>query len=279
MGANKMNTLYGLLGYPLGHSLSPPLHQFLLEKMNKPGGYHLFPVEDKNLAPALLGLELLSTVGVNVTIPHKQAVLSFMDEVSPQARAIGAINTIHYDRGLRTGHNTDYAGFGYLLKRFGFCPSDKKVAILGAGGSALAVAHYLADHKAKELTIFSRSAEKNSHGGFSVSPYEALPEKLKQIDLLVNCTPVGMHPRTEEMPLTLDLLANFSGAVVDLIYNPLTTRLTCEAAKLGLPAINGLSMLVGQGVAAQEIWQGHSLDPSWGEEAEQFLTKVLNESL
>ena len=88
-----------------------------------------------------------------------------------------------------------------------------------------------------------------------------------------------MHPRSEEMPLALDLLTSFSGAVVDLIYNPLTTRLTCEAAKLGLPAINGLSMLVGQGVAAQEIWQGHSLDPSWGEEAEQFLTKVLNDSL
>lgn len=269
---------FGLLGYPLGHSLSGPLHSFFLEQMQQPGSYDLFPVPPENLAAEIDRLASLGVLGLNVTIPHKQSVISLLDELSPQAKKIGAVNTIHFINGKKIGYNTDYHGFGMLLDRLAFSAKGKKAIILGAGGSALAAAHYLADQKAAEIIIFSRSPKGDSHGGFSLATYSDLPKKLPASDLLVNCTPVGMSPNRGDLPMDSSLFDSYSGAVVDLIYNPTRTAFIQAALDRSLPAIGGLPMLVGQGFAAQEIWQEKKLNSQWLSEAEQILTKILEAS-
>lgn len=269
---------FGLLGYPLGHSLSGPLHSFFLNQMQQVGSYDLFPVPPENLTAEIDRLASLGMLGLNVTIPHKQSVIPSLDEMIPQAKKIGAVNTIHFINGKKVGYNTDYHGFGMLLERISFQSKGKRALILGAGGSALAAAHYLADHQIAEIIIFSRSSEGNSHGGFPVASYSDLSEKLSASDLLINCTPVGMSPHTDSLPLSPSLLNSYSGSVVDLIYNPTRTALIQEALKHSLPAIGGLPMLVGQGFAAQEIWQEKELNTEWLSEAEQILTNILEAS-
>lgn len=266
---------FGLLGYPLGHSLSGPLHSFFLEQMQQQGSYDLFPVPPENLAAEVDRLTSLGILGLNVTIPHKQSVIPLLDDMSPQAKKIGAVNTIHFINGRKIGYNTDYHGFGMLLERITFQPKGKKAIILGAGGSALAAAHYLADHQAAEIIIFSRSPKSNFHGDFPIASYSDLPEKLSASNLLINCTPVGMSPNSSNLPIDSSLLDSYSGAVVDLIYNPTRTAFIQAALDRSLPAIGGLPMLVGQGFAAQEIWQERKLDSKWLSEAEQILTKIL----
>lgn len=266
---------FGLLGYPLGHSLSGPLHTFFLKQMTQAGSYDLFPVPPENLSDEINRLAADGILGLNVTIPHKQAVISLLDEMSPQSKKIGAVNTIHFINGKKIGYNTDYHGFGLLLNRISFSPKGKKTIILGAGGSALASAHYLADQQAGEILIISRSPKEISHGDFPLASYSDLPKKLISSDLLINCTPVGMTPNIQNLPISPDLLNSYSGAVVDLIYNPTRTALIEEALKRSLPAIGGLPMLVGQGFAAQEIWQEKNLNADWLSEAEQILTNIL----
>lgn len=270
---------FGLLGYPLGHSFSAPLHSFFLDQMQQAGSYELFPIPSENLAAEVDRLALSGILGLNVTIPHKQAVISLLDEMSPQAKKIGAVNTIHFINKKKMGHNTDYYGFGMLLEEISFQPKGKKSIILGAGGSALAVAHYLADHQIAEILICSRSPKGDCHGSFPVTGYSELPEKLPSYDLLVNCTPVGMNPNTENLPISSSLLDSYQGSVIDLVYNPTHTALIQAALKRSLPAIGGLSMLVGQGFAAQEIWQERKLNTKWLPEAEKILKNILETSI
>ena len=135
----------------------------------------------------------------------------------------------------------------------------------------------IANQGAKEVWIVSRNLDKISHGGFPLLAYDQLAENLKTTDLIVNCTPVGMHPNIDDSPIDLDLLDAYQGAIVDLIYNPFQTKLIKKAESLGLPASGGLMMLIGQGIAAQQIWQEKSLDPSLAIPAEKLLRKTLEE--
>lgn len=272
------NDCFGLIGYPVSHSLSGILHRFFLSQMNKPETYGLFAVTPQNLSEELEHLEFSGIRGLNVTIPHKQTILPLLDRLSPQAEKIGAINTIHFENGIKTGYNTDYDGFGILLKKCAFQPAGKKVLLLGAGGSALAVAHYLLDHSASEIQIASRNPEKNYQELFPLISYQEIPKKLSSYDLLVNCTPIGMNPNIGECPISPSYLDTFYGTVIDLIYNPIRTCLIREAGSRFLPVSSGLPMLVGQGFASQEIWQKERLNPEWLFKAESILEKALEAS-
>ena len=268
---------FGLIGFPIAHSLSPVLQGNLLKSQNIEGEYQLYPIEPDNLVEEFAKLEKLGLTGLNVTAPFKQDILAFLDEVAPAAKKMGAVNTIFFKDGKKYGYNTDYDGFGMVLDQINFSCEGKKVLILGAGGGALAASHYVANQGAKEVWIVSRNLDKKSHGGFPLLSYDQLAENLRTTDLIVNCTPVGMHPNLDASPIDLNLLDSYKGAVVDLIYNPFKTKLIEKAISLGLAASGGLMMLVGQGIAAQQIWQEKKLDPALAIPAEKLLRKTLEE--
>ena len=268
---------FGLIGFPIAHSLSPVLQGNLLKSQNIEGEYQLYPIEPDNLVEEFAKLEKSGLTGLNVTAPFKQDILAFLDEVAPAAKKMGAVNTISFKDGKKYGYNTDYDGFGMVLDQINFSCKGKKVLILGAGGGALAASHYVANQGAKEVWIVSRNLDKKSHGGFPLLSYDQLAENLRTTDLIVNCTPVGMYPNFDASPIDLNLLDSYKGAVVDLIYNPFKTKLIEKAISLGLAASGGLMMLVGQGIAAQQIWQEKKLDPALAIPAEKLLRKTLEE--
>ncbi|EGO62377.1 shikimate 5-dehydrogenase [Acetonema longum DSM 6540] len=246
---------YGLLGETLSHSLSPEIHGYLFRRLNIEAAYVLFPVAADKLAEAVNGLRLLGAGGVNVTIPYKISIVPLLDELSVEARMLGAVNTVLFRDGRAIGYNTDYDGFGLMLQQHGIAAAGKTAVVLGTGGAARTAAYWLRDHGAAAVKLVSRRPA-------GTEPFETLPyDRLKVLpptDLLVNATPVGTYPHTEETPLDRDLLSRFAN-LVDLIYNPPETRLLREARQQGIPAVNGLTMLAAQAVAAEEIWQGRSL--------------------
>lgn len=235
---------YGLLGEHLPHSFSKEIHERL----------GLYRYELIELAPAELGdfLERRDFGGVNVTIPYKQAVIPYLDELSPRAKAIGAVNTVVNRSGRLLGDNTDYGGLAALLRRTGLDLHGKKLLILGAGGTSLTARAVALDAGAGTVLRVSRS------GRDGAIPYEAAVAEHPDAAILLNTTPCGMYPETEAMPLDPGRFPALEG-VVDVIYNPLRTRLTQRAAALGLKTANGLYMLVTQAVLAAEAFTGETL--------------------
>ncbi len=262
-----MKRLYGLLGEKLSHSLSPQIHDFIFQHLDIDGAYFLFPVEAEELGGALQGLKLLGAAGVNVTIPYKTAVMPFLDEIAPEAKTIGAVNTIVFQNKHTKGYNTDYQGFGLLLERCGIGVAGKKAVILGTGGSAKMAACYLRDQGAAEIHQVTRGG--GSCTDFPFLSYDELSCS-KGADILINCTPVGMFPQIDVSPVERELLSRF-GTVVDLIYNPFETKLLREAREQGLKTCNGLPMLVGQAVFAQEFWQERKIGLSILEPLQRLL--------
>ena len=246
---------YGLLGETLSHSISPEIHGYIFRQLNIEASYSLFPVPANKLADAVNGLRLLGAGGVNVTIPYKLKIIPMLDELSDEARGLGAVNTVLFRNGRSYGYNTDYAGFGLLLDQQGISVAGKTAIVLGTGGAARTAAFWLQDHGAADVKLVSR--QPGETGRFTSLSYTDL-RNISFTDILVNATPVGMYPHIDKTPLPKDSLARF-GVVVDLIYNPTETRLMREARELGLEAVNGLSMLVAQAVAAEEIWQGRKI--------------------
>ena len=223
-----MSMEYGLIGAKLSHSFSAEIHREI-------GGYDYRLAE---LTPEEVPRFLRegSFRGINVTIPYKQTVMPFLDEISETARRIGSVNTIvrGEDRKLR-GYNTDYAGFLGMLRRAGMNPSGKKCLVLGSGGASKTAVTCLKDLGAAEVRVISRSGEDN---------YQNL-SRHRDARLLINATPVGMYPNNGAAPLELAVLPALEG-VADLIYNPARTALLLEAERRGIPAINGLYMLTEQ---------------------------------
>jgi len=235
--------IYGLLGKKLGHSYSPVIHSFL-------GGYdyRLFEVEPESLADFLKDGQF---GGVNVTMPYKQAVMPFCDELSPVAKGIGSVNTIlRRPDGSLYGDNTDALGFAAMLDQSGIEVRGKKVLVLGGGGSSLSVCHVLRERCAGEVFIISRKSADN---------YTNLACHA-DCQVIVNTTPVGMYPDTKVSPLSLEGFPRLEG-VIDLIYNPVRTRLMLDAQARGIPCIGGLVMLVGQAKAACELFLGRPVEP------------------
>ena len=260
--------LCGLIGDPVEHTMSPVMHNAAFREMGLDYLYVPFRVKQGELAKAIDGMKALNIRGLNVTIPHKVAVIPFLDELDHLAEKIGAVNTIVNDDGVLRGYNTDGAGFLQALLERGIEPAGKNVVILGAGGASRAISFALADRGA-HLVILNRLvemdwAEKLAHEISNVfkkevKALELNEDNLKMVlgdaDVLVNATSVGMSPNTTETPVPATLLK--SGLVVfDIVYNPLKTRLLREADEAGAKTISGIDMLVRQGALSFEKWTG-----------------------
>lgn len=267
-----MGNIYGLLGEKLGHSYSKEIHELILKHMGLKGTYNLFEVKREDLNLAINGLKGLNVKGVNVTIPYKVESMKYLDEISKEAKTIGAINTIDFSHGILKGYNTDYYGFGETLKRFNVPILGEKALILGTGGASKAVRQYLIDNGVREVIYASRNKDKNI-SGFKVIGYNEV-KNLNDVKVFINCTPCGMYPKESECPLEKEDIKKFS-YVVDLIYNPLETSLLRYGREEGLSVVNGLYMLVAQAVKSQEIWQKIKLSEDVTYEIYEELRKKL----
>ena len=250
---------FGLLGAKLGHSLSPQIHQEVFRQLGIDATYELIEVPGDKLAEKVTELQRTYR-GLNVTIPHKVAVMESLHTVAPEARAIGAVNTVLFRDGMSEGFNTDYFGFARLLEHNGLVPKGKEVCVLGTGGASRAILQCVKDMQAKNITVISRAVEnapEDIRSRYTVKTYEDL--KLMSGDLLINCTPVGMYPNVGASPVDDAVTGRFAAAV-DIIYNPAETAFMKLARQQGKPAVNGLFMLVAQAVAADEIWLERKLD-------------------
>ena len=230
----------GLLGRKLGHSFSPMIHAHLGNY-----SYQLFEREPEDLEDFLRNGDW---AGLNVTIPYKKDVIPYLDELSPVAAKLGAVNTIIRRDGRLIGHNTDFFGFQEMVRSSGLNLSEKKVLVLGTGGASKPVIAALEDLGA-EVISFSRSGENN---------YENI-HRHADAAAIVNATPVGMYPQTGMAPVDNSLFPQLEG-VLDIIYNPARTQLLLDAEKRGLVTVNGLLMLVAQAKEASEWFQGKALD-------------------
>ena len=256
----------GIIGDPIEHSMSPVMHNAAFKNKGVDYVYLPFRVKKKELGKAIEGMRALNIRGLNITIPHKVAVIQFLDELDPLADKIGAINTIVNDSGVLTGYNTDATGFLQALLERGIEPKGKSVVILGAGGASRAISFILAE-RGSSLVILNRTWNKAKVCAdriSEVSQSEAtalklnrgnLTTALSQADILVNATSVGMSPNINETPVTSNLLKP-SLVVFDIVYNPIKTRLQREAEAVSAKTISGLDMLVWQGALAFEKWAG-----------------------
>ena len=261
--------LVGVMGWPVEHTVSPAMHNAAFDAAGLNWRYVPLAVQPDRVGEAVHGLRALGFAGCNVTVPHKRAVMDHLDEITGQARAIGAVNTIVIQReGRMVGHNTDAVGFLRALTERGFRAEGKRAVILGAGGAARAVAYGLASSGAT-VTILNRTllrakslvADLNSF--FPSLPLRSFPldflnlsQEVSSADLLVNATSLGMWPEVQGSPWPEDLSMAFSLTVFDLVYNPPETKLMCQARAAGAQAIGGLRMLVHQGATAWELWTG-----------------------
>ena len=265
---------FGLLGEKLGHSLSPQIHQEVFRQLGLSASYELVEVSAERLAEKVV--ELRNTHrGLNVTIPHKVAVMGSLDRIAAEAEAIGAVNTISFKDGRAEGFNTDYFGFARLLEHNGLVPEGKNVCILGTGGASRAVMQCVKDMKADTIMVISRAIEtapEDIRSHYLVKTYEDL--KTMDGDLLINCTPVGMFPKTDASPVNGAVMEHFAAAV-DIVYNPAETQFMKLARLQGKPAVNGLFMLVAQAVAADEIWLERKLNVGIIADVTEKVRKLL----
>ncbi len=249
--------MYGLLGKTLGHSRSPQIHAQLGDYP-----YALFEVEEEKVGAFL---EKREFKGINVTVPYKETVIPYCDELTDAAKRIGAVNTIvKRADGSLLGHNTDYDGFLATVNRSGLDIAGKKCLVLGSGGASKTAVTVLTDLGASEVVVISRSGE-NNYGNL---------ERHSDAAILVNTTPVGMYPRVDETPLTLEHFPCLSG-VFDVIYNPRPTKLLRIAEEQGIPAYDGLYMLVCQAIAAAERFLDRPIGYERAEEICDMVAKTL----
>ncbi len=250
------------MGWPVAHSRSPRLHGYWLKHYGIDGSYVHMPVEPKDLPAALANLAAAGFAGVNLTIPHKEAALALVDEVSPQAARIGAINTIFVRGGRLIGTNTDAYGFITALIRAAptYDPRQAPAVIIGAGGAARAVSYALQDAGCPDIRLLNRTRDRadalarDLGAPVTVQDWATRNQAIENAGLLVNCTTLGM---TGQPPLDLDLAGLPATAVVnDIVYTPLETPLLAAARGRGLRGVDGLGMLLYQAQAGFEGWFG-----------------------
>jgi shikimate dehydrogenase len=267
-GISGTTKLCGVIGDPIEHTMSPVMHNAAFRETGLDYVYTAFRVRSEELGEVIGGIRAMNIRGLNVTIPHKVAVIPFLDEVDALAEKIGAVNTIVNDSGVLKGYNTDASGFLQALLEKGIDPQGKRVLVLGAGGASRAVSLALGERGAR-LFIFNRVEELDwayelaARVGWH-SEHEAkagelhrqnLAGVLPSMDILVNTTSVGMSPETDRTPVDADLLRP-DLVVFDIVYNPLKTRLLREAEAAGAQIIAGIDMLAWQGALAFEKWTG-----------------------
>ncbi len=234
---------FGLLGEKLGHSISPQIHQEIFKYINKKGSYKLIEISKEEMDSYISKYD-----GLNVTIPYKVEVIKHLASISDVAKKIGAVNTIYNG----VGYNTDYFGFKKMVDIKNIDVKDKIICILGTGGASKAVYQYLIDNNAKQIKFISRFKK-----GKGIISYNELNSVVG--DIIINTTPVGMYPKIKASPINIDIFKNFKIAI-DLIYNPLETKFLLDAKKIGLLTVNGLYMLIGQAIKAEEIWHECEID-------------------
>ncbi len=244
--------MYGLLGEHLPHSFSPQIHLALGNH-----DYNLFEVAPQHLEAFM---KEHSFKGINVTIPYKKAVIPYLDVISPEAQKIGAVNTITVRDGKLYGDNTDYFGFVYMLQKSGISVKDKKTVVLGGGGASATVQAVLHDFGAKEVIVVDLNTENNYKNLYL--HYDG--------EIIVNTTPVGMYPNNLKSLVNLDDFKNITG-VLDVVYNPLKTKLILDAEERNIPCSAGLSMLVAQAKKAHEIFFDTKIETSVCEKIESVL--------
>lgn len=250
----------GLIGKPLGHSWSPEIHKFLIGE-----DYRLQELEENELAEFLRKRDF---DGINVTIPYKEDVIKHLDVVDDAAERIGAVNCIVNREGVLTGYNTDCTGLLKMMRRRLPAGLKGRAAVLGTGGAAKAAAEACRS-MGIEYSVVSRSEKEGC------ITYEELYEDEKSYALLINATPVGMYPGADEMPADLEKLKSLR-YVIDIVANPVRTRLAYEAARRGIGTCGGFEMLVSQALAADEIFLGRSLDESM---IDKCMSHILSEKL
>ena len=252
-----MKSRYALIGRKLGHSYSPEIHNKIFEKLKLDEKYSLLEVEKEDLYQVAEKLRKENLLGINVTIPYKTDIIEFLDEISPNAKVIGAVNVVISKGGKLIGYNTDYDGFKITLDKIGIAVKNKKNFICGAGGAAKAIIKCLED-LGSENYLVTRDIEKAKASFSNFKNLEIISYKeLDGIDnknLIVNCTPCGMYPNVDSSVLEDRNKIEYKGAI-DIVYNPKKTKFL-EKFDMGE---NGLLMLVGQAIKAEEIWQNRKI--------------------
>ena len=265
-------TLVGLLGYPLKHSKSPHMHNTSFEALGLDHVYMAFEVQDGFIKEGLDALKILNAVGGNITMPHKKKVVEYLDDISPDAKIIGSVNTIKIEDGKVTGYNTDGRGFVKALEENGVDFKGKKIVLAGAGGAARAVATQLAFDGAGEIVMFNRTlstAEEiidninnnipTCKGRALEMNEEVLKEEIKDAAVLVNCTSLGMKATIDQAIVSSPDDLPKELFVADIVYDPAQTKLLKLAEEAGCKYMNGLMMMIWQGAIAFKIWTGQDM--------------------
>jgi shikimate dehydrogenase len=269
MTIDNNTVLLGLIGCSLGHSLSPLMHSHALQLMNYNGIYIPFTVQPSHLEDAIKAMRALNIRGLNVTIPYKEKVIPYLDELSSAAQACGAVNAIINEQGKLIGHNMDGEGFIAGLKAAHVIPKGR-ILLLGAGGAARAVAYSLALERISSIDILARQVAQAEDLAHSLTPYIGTDKKItghqwqestwsklsSAADIIINTTPVGMFPDINKCPVNNFNEVRPSTIICDIIYNPVQTAFLQAAAAREIKTINGLSMLIHQGALSLELWTG-----------------------
>lgn len=269
------------MGDPVEHSLSPPMHNAAFKYLNLDYIYVPFHVKKDQLKDAVEGAKSLSIKGLNTTIPHKTEVMKYLDVLDDAAELIGAVNTIKFDEQIK-GYNTDGLGAVRSIEEI-TSVKGKKIVILGAGGASRAISFQVVLSGAGRVIIANRTPKKSvvlakdmvdklNADAVGIDLGEKLKTELKDADILINTTPIGMHPNIHQKPLVTSNMMCEGLIVNDIIYNPLETGLLKEAQKAGAKTVSGVKMLIYQGIEAFKIWTG--VDPPV-EVFEEALAKVL----
>ena len=266
MDISGTTRICGVIGDPIEHSLSPIMHNAAFNALKLDYAFLAFKVKPAEVENAVNGMRALNILGLNVTMPHKKAVINYLDEVDETAKFVGAVNTIHNKNGKLLGFNTDGVGALKALKENGVNPHGKRVLLLGSGGAARAIAYALVQ-EADELVVLNRTVEQakelasllkrtfnKKSVANSLSP-KVIQDNLRDSDILVNATSVGMKPNANQSLISPELLKP-DLAVMDIVYNPIEPKLAKEAKAAGAKVISGVEMLIYQGAASFEIWTG-----------------------
>ncbi|WP_458405629.1 shikimate dehydrogenase [Methanobrevibacter sp.] len=272
--------IVGLIGHPVEHSFSPPMHNAAFKKLNMDYAYVAFDVDPSNLKTAIDGARALNVKGFNVTIPHKIHVIEYLDEIDEVAGLIGAVNTIDFKN--MKGYNTDGIGAVKAIEEVTSI-KDKNVVIAGAGGASRAISFYIAKYGADKLTILNRNVEKaqnlandvsnsNLIGNVESDSIGNISNYLNDADILIDTTPIGMHPNIDDEAIAKSEDMHSDLAVFDAVYNPNETVLLKEAIKAQAKPVYGIKMLLYQGAESFKIWTGQ--EPPVDE-----MEKALRETL
>lgn len=265
----------GIIGYPVEHSFSPVMHNFISDAVHNNFIYSAYCVPPERLGGAIEGMRALGFKGLNVTAPHKVEVMQYLDEVSESARELGSVNTVVNHNGRLVGYNTDADGFCMSLEKGGITIKGSKILIIGAGGVTRPVLVRLIDYGASSVTVLNRTHEKAvllAEDIFNVKNFKINTNAdTLDFDIVINTTSAGMEPQEDKLPTDSiseikDLsFINENTAVVDMIYNPDETLFLKEARLRGAKTMNGLGMLIYQGIIAYELFTGASLPDDMGE--------------